>query len=70
MSSPPNLHFTPYWRSPLTDAAHYIIEHATQLPDLTDSRVIIAEPRAAASLRAALLDAAAQKDLHALLGPQ
>jgi ATP-dependent helicase/nuclease subunit B len=70
MSSPPNLHFTPYWRSPLVDAAEYLIAHATQLPDLTDTRVIIAEPGAAALLRRALLDAAASKGLRALLGPQ
>ena len=70
MPTQPNLHFTPYWHSPLGDAAQYIIEHAPQLPDLTDTRVVIAEPRAAVSLRRALLAAAAQKGMQALLGPQ
>ena len=70
MPTQANLHFTPYWHSPLDAAARYIIDHATQLPDLTDTVIVIAEPRAAAPLRRALLAAASQKGLQALLGPQ
>jgi ATP-dependent helicase/nuclease subunit B len=70
MPTPNNIHFTPYWQSPLEDAARHIIEHASQLPDLSNVEVVIAEPRVAASLRQALLEAAAAKDMQALLGPQ
>jgi len=64
-----NIHFTPYWRSPLDEVARYIIAQAAQLPDLTDTRIVLAEPRAAVALRQALLVAAAEKGRQALLGP-
>ena len=49
--------------------ARYIIAQAAQLPDLTDTRIVLAEPRAAVALRQALLVAAAEKGRQALLGP-
>jgi len=68
MPNPANIHFTPYWLSPLDDVARFVIEHATQLPDLNDTTLVLAEPRAAPALRRALLDAAQARGIQALLG--
>ncbi|MEJ2361696.1 MAG: PD-(D/E)XK nuclease family protein [Gammaproteobacteria bacterium] len=65
-----NSHFIPYWHAPVETVAQYIIAHAANLPDLTDVRVVISEPRAAADFRRALLRAAAERQTRALLGPQ
>ncbi len=70
MPSPTNIHFTPYWHSPLDAVAQYIIANSEHLPDLTDTCVVLGEPRAAVRFRQALLAAAAQKNMQALLGPQ
>jgi len=70
MPTQTNIHFTPYWQSPLDEVAQYIIANGKYLPDLTDTCVVLGEPRAAVRFRQALLAAAAQKGMHALLGPQ
>ncbi|MBI1422948.1 MAG: Dna2/Cas4 domain-containing protein [Gammaproteobacteria bacterium] len=70
MPSSPNIHFTPYWDSPLDAVARYVVDQASQLPDLTGTVIVLSEPRAGAALRQALLQASAAKGVHALLGPQ
>lgn len=70
MPTHPNIHFVSDWQSPLAEVAHYLINQAVTLPDLTDCRVVISEPRAATELRRALLATAAQHEVQALLGPQ
>lgn len=69
MTTPNNLHFIPYWRSPLEVAACFIIAQTERLPDLTDTCIVVSEPHAAVSLRRALLDSAAKLGKEALLGP-
>lgn len=69
MPPSPNTHFVPYREPILAQAARYIIDNAAQLPDLTDTQIILSEPRAAVGLRRELLDAAQDKNINALLGP-
>ena len=70
MPTPSNLHFIPYWRSPLDEAARFVIVQAEHLPDLTDTCIVVAEAQAAVALRRALLESAVTRGSQALLGPR
>jgi ATP-dependent helicase/nuclease subunit B len=67
----PLLTLVPFGTDPLTVGAHQILDHYAQhLPDLSNCQILLAEERAVAQMRAALLDAAEQRGYNALLGPE
>jgi len=68
--SVPNIHFIPIGQAPLTTAAHYIIDNAKSLPDLTSTQIILNETDIAPHLRRELLSLAQVGGHPALLGPE
>ena len=69
MSATPSVTLVPVGDDILEVAARHLIEHASQLPDLTRSVVLLPDLQFAPRLRRLLLLVAAEHDKSALLGP-
>ena len=70
MAEHPRIHFLDYAEPALPAIAEAIIAQCESLPDLSGIQILVREPNIAPYLRRELLNAAAQRDHHALLGLQ
>lgn len=70
MAEHPRIHFLDYAEPALPSIAKAIIAQCETLPDLSGSQILVREPNIAPYLRHELLNAAAKRDHHALLGVQ